>query len=306
MNIRAVLQGSELQATIESQLRSFEELVDFAGVAGVDALDQTLGTVRFLKGPSARTVPCRHCGRPFFRASLPFHQERCAQRPAPTPADAQSPPSPEATEAPAHLAQAPASSPKAEGATREPKAAPQARLRDAPPRACGRRAAERPTSLHDAHRRPRPRELAAAGAVAAARRAAATEFFSIATPPVTPEAPVRCSSARTHASSPDAGDERPRPPPCASARPAVAAAAPPLLASAPTSEGRPHGTTPLARLAALRGEMRALRAGVLSGGGGDAGRRREGAGADSPPSSEGGGSPGSPASASSRDDGDAA
>lgn len=217
--VRAVLGGSELQTTIESQLRNLEDLVE---VAGAEALAFS-GPVRFLPRPSSLAVSCQHCGRPFFRASLPFHQERCAQRPANAPAPA----------APARSGSQLLASDEAESFAQLPVSPPRkpegAMPREAPHRAVpsdahdGGRAAELSDDLGlpaDPSQRPRPRELG--DRPGASRAGVGPVFFSIATPPVTPGALEAVVNERA--------------------------------ASCPA---------PLARLAALRREMRAVRAEFL-------------------------------------------
>mmetsp|Transcript_118662 Transcript_118662/g.335618 ORF Transcript_118662/g.335618 Transcript_118662/m.335618 type:complete len:329 (+) Transcript_118662:102-1088(+) len=74
------LEHSELQVAIEGQIK---ELHDFAS-----SIEQSVGLdvdegdafegVTWVR--HARAIPCRHCGRLFFRRSLPFHDERCKAR----------------------------------------------------------------------------------------------------------------------------------------------------------------------------------------------------------------------------------
>jgi len=72
------LQGSELQATVESQLLSFGSFVE-------TQIDQgKAATSEFFTGTSfvyhARAVACTFCGRRYFPASIRLHEERCTAR----------------------------------------------------------------------------------------------------------------------------------------------------------------------------------------------------------------------------------
>lgn len=74
--------ASKLQATIDAQLQTFEEITNvIAHDQGVGICHSNAFTgVKFIH--HARALPCRHCGRLFFRQSLPLHEVRCAHRAA--------------------------------------------------------------------------------------------------------------------------------------------------------------------------------------------------------------------------------
>eukprot|EP00931_Biecheleriopsis_adriatica_P048655 TRINITY_DN28124_c0_g1_i1.p1 TRINITY_DN28124_c0_g1~~TRINITY_DN28124_c0_g1_i1.p1 ORF type:complete len:738 (+),score=150.92 TRINITY_DN28124_c0_g1_i1:45-2216(+) len=77
-----VLQDSELQATIECQLRAFNDITNLVARgmedrAASDGMDAFAG-VKFMH--HRRAAPCPHCGGLFFPVSLKIHEEQCAAR----------------------------------------------------------------------------------------------------------------------------------------------------------------------------------------------------------------------------------
>jgi len=72
------LQGSELQATVESQLLSFGSFVETQIDQGKAATSEFFAGTSFVY--HARAVACTFCGRRYFPASIRLHEERCTAR----------------------------------------------------------------------------------------------------------------------------------------------------------------------------------------------------------------------------------